>query len=107
VSGREMYQQMIAITNFNTVRIQGKCTCPVGYNCKHVGAVCLSYIKNNPVTEEKIKASQVEKWLEDLDKTSYDDRQESSEYFITYRLFGKDMHIKRKKQDESKYLKNN
>lgn len=84
--------------------IKGTCSCPVGHNCKHVAAVCISYqvqamaveidkkginhfISNTPSEE-----SLVDKWLENFQttasssvverKTSYDG------YFLTYRLDG-------------------
>lgn len=44
-SGRNIYRQTIRLTydGQGTVRsVEGDCSCPVGYNCKHVAAVCSS-----------------------------------------------------------------
>ena len=40
------YKQNIRIVwrpDYSAAEIEGDCTCPVGYNCKHVAAVCLMY----------------------------------------------------------------
>jgi len=40
------YKQNIRIIwrpDFSSAEIEGSCSCPVGYNCKHVVAVCLKY----------------------------------------------------------------
>ena len=41
------YKQNIRITwrdtSYKNANIAGNCSCPVGYNCKHVAAVCLQY----------------------------------------------------------------
>jgi superfamily II DNA or RNA helicase len=43
-SGHHAYQQKIDITRFRQgIEIDGVCSCPVGFNCKHVVAACLSY----------------------------------------------------------------
>jgi hypothetical protein len=43
-SGRNTYDQEIDITEeLFGLCINGGCSCPVGYNCKHVVAACLSY----------------------------------------------------------------
>lgn len=45
-SGHRSYEQDISIhRNGRKVTIDGDCTCPVGYNCKHVVAACLYYRK--------------------------------------------------------------
>lgn len=42
-SGREVYHQTIRTPNG---KIRGECTCPIGYNCKHVAAVIITMIIN-------------------------------------------------------------
>jgi len=40
------YKQNIRIIwrpDYSSAEIEGHCSCPVGYNCKHVAAVCLKY----------------------------------------------------------------
>ena len=40
VSGTDLYRQEIAVLDFGDgIGIEGGCSCPVGYNCKHVAAV--------------------------------------------------------------------
>ena len=48
VNGTEIapYKQNIRITwrpDYRSADIEGSCSCPVGYNCKHVAAVCIAY----------------------------------------------------------------
>ena len=41
-SGGQIYRQSIAVRNHrNGIRFEGDCSCPMGYNCKHVVAVLL------------------------------------------------------------------
>ena len=48
-SGRNKYKQDIALTAFDDdIDIDGECTCPVGYNCKHVAAACLYFLEQAP-----------------------------------------------------------
>lgn len=50
VEGRDHnpYEQMILIDkNYGAIDINGQCTCPVGFNCKHVVASCLEYLAKN------------------------------------------------------------
>jgi SNF2 family DNA or RNA helicase len=87
------YTQYIDIdTDDSEIFIEGNCSCPVEYNCKHVVALCLKYIA------EKIKSDiayvpnerKLERWIDDL-KTATSPTNSAtksdSEYFITYRLF--------------------
>ncbi|MFA5984675.1 MAG: DEAD/DEAH box helicase [Methylococcaceae bacterium] len=40
------YKQNVRIAwrpDFSSASIDGDCTCPIGYNCKHIAAVCLMY----------------------------------------------------------------
>ncbi|VAW66671.1 DNA/RNA helicases, SNF2 family [hydrothermal vent metagenome] len=44
-SGYNPYEQMILIEkSYQSLDIDGQCTCPVGFNCKHVVASCLEYL---------------------------------------------------------------
>jgi len=88
-SNRSIYSQSIEITDEfenDDIVIEGQCSCPVGYNCKHVVAVCIYYIMNMRYsTTAKIdyinEKSQVDMWLENLETTNLD--KTNSEYFIT------------------------
>ena len=48
-SGGHLYQQSIDVrTDRKGVRFEGECSCPVGYNCKHVVAVLLRCLEQAP-----------------------------------------------------------
>jgi len=52
VSGSHItpYKQNIRIVwrpDYSAAQIEGNCSCPVGYNCKHVAAACLMYQNGN------------------------------------------------------------
>lgn len=43
---KDPYRQNIRIVwrpDYSAAEIEGDCTCPIGYNCKHIAAVCLMY----------------------------------------------------------------
>ena len=118
-SNRSIYSQSIEITDEfenDDIVIEGQCSCPVGYNCKHVVAVCIYYLEKmqysyKKLTVRKEEKSEVDMWLENLETTNLD--KSNSEYFITYRLFASDhpYHDHPYHKDElqffkSKFLKN-
>ena len=46
-SGDVIYRQDVSIEGSSPfLIIDGECSCPVSYNCKHVAAVCLAFIEN-------------------------------------------------------------
>ena len=46
-SGRNIYMQEIFVDLIDGfTEIEGECSCPVMYNCKHVAAVCLQYLSD-------------------------------------------------------------
>ena len=47
-SGRHVYEQSIYLHEDCGVHIDGGCTCPMEYNCKHVAAVLLAYLARPP-----------------------------------------------------------
>jgi superfamily II DNA or RNA helicase len=67
-SANHTYVQKIDITRFrNGIEIDGVCSCPVGFNCKHVVAACLAY-KQGETTRE-VDSSDVDAftgWLSQL-----------------------------------------
>ena len=92
--GRVLYKQEIEIIkniNRSSVVIDGRCTCPVGYNCKHIAATCIYYInKMQNKTHNKELSFYVDKWIENLkntNETQDDTKKPNDDYFITYRLF--------------------
>jgi len=89
----EPYDQDITITKESRVGppdVAGYCSCPVGYNCKHVVAACLQY------QEESEHASRLPDapgqaslaWLESFSKSfeNIDAAQSSNEKFLVYVL---------------------
>jgi len=89
-----------------SVEVEGDCTCPVGYNCKHVASALIKYIKEIEKTNNSLN-----NWLRDIEvKLNKKELSEYSndEHFLVYRLFEDD---DRDYSDDvivykSKYLKN-
>jgi superfamily II DNA or RNA helicase len=86
-SHKTPYKQNIRIIwrpDFSAAEIEGDCTCPVGYNCKHVAAACLNY-QNSSQTSTMAEKSSCLDWLDSLhqkEPTQLDVNQE----FIAYIL---------------------
>jgi superfamily II DNA or RNA helicase len=62
------YKQNIRIvwrSDFSSAEIEGHCSCPVGYNCKHVAAACLKYqaMIQNP---DSVAEADCLRWLDSL-----------------------------------------
>ncbi len=64
VDGTFLYSQDILIDGDN-YSIDGDCSCPVGYNCKHVAAAIFQYLANPMEITVKGKNS-YESWLNKL-----------------------------------------
>jgi len=64
-SAAEPYQQRTLIT---THRMDGECSCPVQYNCKHVAAALLCWVdkQNVPQTDDDRALRAVNRWLQKL-----------------------------------------
>jgi len=94
VEGRgKPYTQDITIEKHSAkgpLDVDGFCSCPVGYNCKHVVAACLEYLEvlsDHPVlTDEPEQVSLA--WLETFSKSfqKVDAAQGSNEKFLVYVL---------------------
>ncbi|MEA1982654.1 MAG: SNF2-related protein [Campylobacterota bacterium] len=120
VTGSSHYSVHVEIENYGDgVEIDGRCACPVGYNCKHVAAVCIKYNKESKLSlfsqkTEIAKVSLVDKWLSNLQNSQSKSQKEkaitalsSSDYFLTYRLDGVKSYDKSKLSFyKSKFLKN-
>ncbi|MCK9621654.1 MAG: SNF2-related protein [Methylobacter sp.] len=82
------YRQNIRIIwrpDYSAAEIEGDCTCPIGYNCKHVAAVCLMYQnpkQNLPATEDKTNCLD---WLDSLHEQVPKQR-DACQDFIAYIL---------------------
>lgn len=76
--------------------IEGKCSCPVSYNCKHVAAVCVAYktgvIMTTPApSPAEINSQAIDNWLQTMAEEKTQKSKKSSangDYFLTYRLDG-------------------
>jgi len=87
-SHKDPYRQNIRIVwrpDYSAAEIEGDCTCPIGFNCKHVAAACLMYQNSGQsLAISKTKSSCLD-WLNSLHEqapTQHDVRQE----FIAYLL---------------------
>lgn len=127
-SGRSVYTQSITMTKSYTrnppvLTIVGKCSCPVGYNCKHVAAVCISYANNTSMEsssssnhDNRVDETQlIDNWLNNLKKSFpkgdeielSDNESSKKDYFLTYRLQADSSYQKgRLSFYKSKFLKN-
>ena len=85
------YKQNIRIIwrdDYRAVTITGNCSCPIGYNCKHVVAACLMYQYSLTCTTPN--ASCLE-WLNSLNTPT--PQRDSHSEFIAYLLnYGKNPH---------------
>ncbi len=104
-SGHNIYTQDIKITNslYAGIDISGYCNCPVGFNCKHVIAVCIKAIEKKEPTKQ---TNVIDKWLGELSETSKHNSsvkiiQKNDDYFLTYRFFSSTTH----KNDELLFYK--
>ncbi|QYF94647.1 DEAD/DEAH box helicase [Massilia sp. PAMC28688] len=70
-SGRNVYEQTICLNDDDRWPIDGSCSCPMEYNCKHVTAVLLAYLDRRPANTgfpaPLSYASQL--WLQNLVRT--------------------------------------
>ena len=65
VRGSQLYQQNIAISK-DTEYFSGECSCPVGYNCKHVVAALLSIVDSDLLGQLVSHSNPVDEWLDQL-----------------------------------------
>jgi len=70
-SGAERYRQTIRVGDKGPgIAIQGSCSCPVSYNCKHVVAVLLVDLERALAVAPVSAAARSEAWLEQLAELS-------------------------------------
>ncbi len=86
-SYRNSYQQNIEIYfhNDEPVRLSGMCSCPVGYNCKHVVAAVLEYAKRQFFQQQENELACFD-WLDSLDETEQN-LVDPGKDFIAYVLY--------------------
>ncbi|MCP5242470.1 MAG: DEAD/DEAH box helicase [Burkholderiales bacterium] len=69
-SGNQRYKQVIAVNKTGRfLQINGQCSCPVGYNCKHVAAACLSYRQTKPQQKNEEGKAYIN-WLSSIDESA-------------------------------------
>ena len=90
-SGQRIYQQDITLTiHNNSLRIEGYCSCPMHYNCKHVVAACLEFSDLNQRGKSNANAVSADVcmgWLDQLTQISQPPAQISpGDEFVIYRL---------------------
>ncbi len=61
VSGTRNYEQYIEFSSYDDLVIEGRCSCPVGYDCKHVVAVLFKMLSDSAM---KNYENSPKRWLE-------------------------------------------
>ncbi|BAO43336.1 DEAD/DEAH box helicase [Thiolapillus brandeum] len=68
-SGFQPYQQEVLLSIHDKhCMVEGFCSCPVGYNCKHVVAACLEYIERK--RHQPTGEVQLSQWLQNLENSA-------------------------------------
>ena len=91
-SGNNIYQQHIELRRDTRggIEIDGECSCPVGYDCKHVAAALLYLVHHRrKVSSPEQEENRIDAWLDDLKSASKSDHQLPQEEYgegVQYRL---------------------
>ena len=88
------YKQNIRIVwkpNFSASEITGNCTCPNGYNCKHVAAVCLKYLERSQAPNQAATTNCLD-WLASLATSTPAKTPDNNEVIIFVLKPGKNVH---------------
>jgi hypothetical protein len=87
VEGNSYYDQNIHLTNGT---IDGNCSCPVGYNCKHVIAALFHAIHEENLNGTKKEVDPIDQWLNQFKALQVKETENlipQNDYFLIYRLF--------------------
>ncbi len=87
-SHKDPYRQNIRIVwrpDYSAAEIEGDCTCPVGYNCKHVAAACLMYQNSDLSLSVPDTKPSCLNWLDSLHQQA-PEQHDVSQDFIAYIL---------------------
>ncbi|TAN67023.1 MAG: helicase SNF2 [Methylobacter sp.] len=87
-SHKDPYRQNIRIVwrpDYSAAEIEGDCTCPMGYNCKHVAAVCLMYQNSNQSLSAADTKNSCFDWLDSLHEQA-PPQHDAYQEFIAYIL---------------------
>ena len=104
--GGQIYGQQIIIGRdiANALVIDGGCTCPVGFNCKHVVAACLAYQATHKSTPQTAKDACFS-WLDEF--SAMHNPSEPPREFVAYVLSpGKSAGVLQIQAYVTKFLKN-
>ena len=77
------YKQNIRIIwrpDFSSAEIEGHCSCPMGYNCKHIAAVCLQY--QNTGSSVSVKEPNCLDWLDSFNEPVPEPRDTYQEFIV-------------------------
>lgn len=84
-SGKNIYLQEITLNwEGGYCHIDGECSCPVSYNCKHVVAVCLQYEQDNKPA--KVPDKDCLNWIDSFELESNLNKTISGKEYIVYLL---------------------
>ena len=67
------YEQNVTLslpTSRGAPDIDGSCSCPMHYNCKHIAAACLKYLQEGEQTPNHSTAEECLEWLEKFQQQS-------------------------------------
>jgi superfamily II DNA or RNA helicase len=66
--GGRLYEQEIDIFRLDQelLLLEGECSCPVGYNCKHVVAACLAAVEERAKSSDSAGRGDFDQWLTGL-----------------------------------------
>jgi superfamily II DNA or RNA helicase len=88
-SASSPYKQNIRIVwrrDYGSAEIEGNCSCPIGFNCKHVVAVCLTYQNGGLEEVQKNSGASCFKWLDNMQQQPAVPKNDGAEEFIAYIL---------------------
>ena len=88
-SASSPYKQNIRIvwrSDYRSADIEGSCSCPVGYNCKHVVAACLTYQGGGLEEVQKNSGASCFKWLDNMQQQATVPKNDSLQEFVAYIL---------------------
>jgi SNF2 family DNA or RNA helicase len=88
-SANSPYKQNIRIIwrpDYRSAEIEGNCSCPIGYNCKHIVAACLAYQDGNHGEPRKKAEPGCLEWLDGLKRGAVVPKKEEVDEFIAYIL---------------------
>lgn len=87
-SGTRYYEQFIRLEwrkDYSSVSIDGECSCPMEFNCKHIAAACLEFMEFDAQgMQSSVAVPSCFDWLDNFDTAEVE--RDSSQEFITYIL---------------------